>query len=96
MASAELAISKSLTISGAGAASTIISNVGSSRVFHTSGSGNTVAISGVTIRLGHPPTTMGAVTGGSVKLAKAGIALIDYDGKKGKLLWLVPPKLMTK
>lgn len=37
VASGELAISKSLTISGAGAATTIIRNVGSSRVFHTSG-----------------------------------------------------------
>ncbi len=66
VASGELAISKSLTISGAGAATTIISNAGSSRVFHTSGSGNTITISGVTIRLGHPPTVMGAVSGGGV------------------------------
>ena len=82
VASGELAISKSLTISGAGAASTIISNVGSSRVFHTSGSGNTVAISGVTIRLGHPPTAMGAVSGGGVlndaaKLTLSGDVIAD-------------------
>ncbi len=77
VASGELAISKSLTISGAGAASTTISNVGSSRVFHTSGSGNTVAISGVTIRLGHPPTTMGAVTGGGVLNEAAKLTLSD-------------------
>jgi hypothetical protein len=77
VASGELAISKSLTISGAGAASTIISNVGSSRVFHTSGSGNTDAISGVTIRLGHPPTTMGAVSGGGVLNEAAKLTLSD-------------------
>jgi hypothetical protein len=66
VASGELAISKSLAISGAGAASTIISNAGSSRVFHTSGAGNTITISGVAIRLGHPPVVTGVVTGGGV------------------------------
>ena len=77
VASGELAISKSLTISGAGAASTIISNVGSSRVFHTSGSGNTITISGVTVSLGHPPTTMGAVSGGGVLNDAAKLTLSD-------------------
>ena len=77
VASGELAISKSLTISGAGAASTIISNAGSSRVFHTSGSGNTITISGVTIRLGHPPTVMGAVSGGGVLNNAAKLTLSD-------------------
>jgi hypothetical protein len=66
VASGELAITKSLTISGAGASSTSVSNAGSSRVFHTSGSGNTITISGVTISNGHPPTTMGVVSGGGV------------------------------
>ncbi len=77
IASGELAISKSLTISGAGAASTIISNAGSSRVFHTSGPGNTIMISGVTIRLGHPPTVMGAVSGGGVLNNAAKLTLSD-------------------
>ena len=66
IASGELAIAKSLTISGAGAGSTIISNAGSSRVFHTTGSGNTITIRSVTISLGHPPTTAGVVLGGGV------------------------------
>jgi hypothetical protein len=77
VASGELAISKSLTISGAGAAATIISNVGSSRVFHTTGSGNAITISAVTIRLGHPPTTMGSVTGGGVLNDAAKLTLAD-------------------
>jgi hypothetical protein len=77
VASGELAISKSLAISGAGAATTIISNVGSSRVFHTSGSGNTITISGVTVSLGHPPTTMGAVSGGGILNDAAKLTLSD-------------------
>jgi hypothetical protein len=77
VASGELAISKSLTISGAGAASTIISNVGSSRVFHTTGSGNAITISGVTVSLGHPPTAMGAVSGGGVLNDGANLTLSD-------------------
>ncbi len=62
----ELAITKSLTISGAGAASTIINNGAASRVFHTSGIGNTVAISGVTIQFGHPEPVNGVAEGGGV------------------------------
>jgi hypothetical protein len=77
VASGELAITKSLTISGAGAASASVSNAGSSRVFHTSGSGNTITISGVTIRLGHPPTTMGVVSGGGVLNDAAKLTLSD-------------------
>jgi hypothetical protein len=77
VASGELAISKSVTISGAGAASTVISNAGSSRVFHTTGSGNTITISGVTIRLGHPPTAMGVVSGGGVLNDAAKLTLSD-------------------
>jgi len=77
LASGELAISKSLTISGAGAATTTIRNLGSSRVFHTSGSGNTIMISGVTVSLGHPPTTMGAVSGGGILNDAAKLTLSD-------------------
>ena len=66
LTSGELAITKTLTISGDGADSTIINNGGSSRVFHTSGSGNTVAISGVTIQFGHPAAVSGVVEGGGV------------------------------
>src|ERR1700729_2096072 len=76
--SAELAITKSLTISGAGAATTIISSAGAStRVFHTSGSGNAIAITGVTITGGHPPTSAGVVTGGGVLNDAAKLTLSD-------------------
>ncbi len=46
--------------------------------------------------VGHEPDfseTLRALTGATLKLAKGGIALVDYDGKNGKLLWLVPPKV---
>jgi phosphohistidine phosphatase len=49
--------------------------------------------------VGHEPDfskLIGAVTGGKVKMSKAGMALIEYAGKKGKLLWLVPPKLVRR
>jgi len=77
VASGELAISKSLTISGAGAATTIITNVGVSRVFHTTGAGNTITISGVTVSHGHPPTTAGAVMGGGILNDAAKLTLGD-------------------
>src|SRR5262245_35121597 len=46
--------------------------------------------------VGHEPDfseVIAAVTGGHVKMAKAGVALVDYAEQKGKLLWLVPPKV---
>ncbi|HEY2713606.1 MAG TPA: phosphohistidine phosphatase SixA [Chthoniobacterales bacterium] len=49
--------------------------------------------------VGHEPDfseIIGALTGGKVKMPKAGVALVDYVGKKGKLLWLVPPKLVRR
>jgi phosphohistidine phosphatase len=49
--------------------------------------------------VGHEPDfskVIEVLTGGSVKMAKGGIALIDYSGRKGRLLWLIPPKLMRK
>jgi phosphohistidine phosphatase len=49
--------------------------------------------------VGHEPDfseIIGDLTGGKVKMPKAGVALIDYAGKKGKLLWLVPPKLVIR
>jgi phosphohistidine phosphatase len=51
--------------------------------------------------VGHEPdfteTTL-ALTGGSLKLSKAGVALVDLDRswRHGRLLWLLPPKLMKK
>jgi len=49
--------------------------------------------------VGHEPDfseVIASLTGGNVKMAKAGVALIDYAEKKGKLLWLVPPKLVRR
>ena len=49
----------------------------------------------VLMLVGHEPDfsdVIAAVTGGDVKISKAGVALVDMDGKKGKLLWLFPPK----
>lgn len=46
--------------------------------------------------VGHEPdfsTVIKSLTGGEVKLSKAGLALVEYSGKKGRLLWLMPPKL---
>ncbi len=77
LTSGELAITKSLTISGAGATTTIISNGAASRVFHTSGTGNMVAISGVTIQFGNPPPVSGVAEGGGVLNEKATLTLSD-------------------
>jgi phosphohistidine phosphatase len=51
--------------------------------------------------VGHEPDFSGAIsalTGASVKLSKAGVALVDVDPSsgKGKLLWLFPPKFAKK
>jgi phosphohistidine phosphatase len=48
--------------------------------------------------VGHEPDftkTIAALTGASLKLSKAGIALVDLDEEvmRGKLLWLFPPKV---
>jgi len=48
--------------------------------------------------VGHEPDfseTVGELTGGCVKLAKAGIALVEIDEglTGGRLLWLFPPKI---
>lgn len=47
--------------------------------------------------VGHEPDfteTISALTGGSLKLSKAGLALveIDHSWQNGRLLWLFPPK----
>lgn len=48
--------------------------------------------------VGHEPDfsrSISALTGGSVKLSKAGLALIDLESKKsGRLLWLFPPRVV--
>lgn len=48
--------------------------------------------------VGHEPDfseTVGKLTGGRIKLAKAGVALVelDADSSSGKLLWLFPPRI---
>lgn len=50
--------------------------------------------------VGHEPDfsgTVGELTGGEIKLKKAGVALVDLDRTtmKGELLWLLPPKIAT-
>lgn len=51
--------------------------------------------------VGHEPDFSGAiaaVTGASVKLSKAGVALADVDvrSRDGRLLWLFPPRLAKR
>jgi phosphohistidine phosphatase len=50
---------------------------------------------------GHEPdfaTVISGLTGASLKLSKAGVALVDVDpeSEEGKLLWLFPPKFARK
>jgi phosphohistidine phosphatase len=51
--------------------------------------------------VGHEPDfsqVIGALTGGSVRLAKAGVARVDLEQANdlhGRLVWLVPPKVMS-
>jgi phosphohistidine phosphatase len=51
--------------------------------------------------VGHEPDfteTISELTGGSLKLSKAGIALVElnHSWRDGRLLWLIPPKVATK
>ena len=49
--------------------------------------------------VGHEPDfseVIADLTGGNVKMAKAGVALIDYTERESRLLWLVPPKLVRR
>jgi len=55
----------------------------------------------VLMLVGHEPdfsSVISALTGASLKLSKAGVALVDFDpeSEKGKLLWLFPPKFARK
>lgn len=48
--------------------------------------------------VGHEPSfsaVIRALTGGEVKLAKAGVARVELedDGRSGRLIWLFPPKI---
>ena len=51
--------------------------------------------------VGHEPDfteVISALTGGSLKLPKAGVALVElnHSWRDGRLLWLIPPKVATK
>ena len=55
----------------------------------------------VLMLVGHEPdfsSVISALTGGFLKMSKAGVALIDIDREteKGRLLWLFPPKFARK
>jgi len=55
----------------------------------------------VLMLVGHEPdftSVISALTGASLKLSKAGVALLDIDpeSEQGKLLWLFPPKFARK
>jgi phosphohistidine phosphatase len=55
----------------------------------------------VLMLVGHEPdfsSVISALTGGFIKMSKAGVALIDLDPEteKGRLLWLFPPKFARK
>jgi hypothetical protein len=78
LTSGEIAIAKSLTITGAGAPITIVRAGTPSRIFHTSGAGSTITISGLTVRDGNPQVTgTGHVNGGGVLNDDAMLALND-------------------
>ena len=52
----------------------------------------------VLMLVGHEPDftrTIASLTGASLKLSKGGVALVDVDlaSRKGRLLWLFPPKI---
>jgi phosphohistidine phosphatase len=51
--------------------------------------------------VGHEPDfteTISALTGASLKLPKAGVALVELNRswRHGRLLWLIPPRIATK
>jgi len=55
----------------------------------------------VLMLVGHEPdftTVISGLSGASLKLSKAGVALLDVtpDSEEGKLFWLFPPKLVRK
>ena len=55
----------------------------------------------VLMLVGHEPdfsSLISALTGASLKVSKAGVALVDIDpeAQEGRLLWLFPPKFARK
>jgi hypothetical protein len=77
LTSGELAIAKTLIISGHGAADTTVRSTGTFRVFHTSGLSSDITISGLTIRDGHPAPVAGVVEGGGILNTAASLTLRD-------------------
>ncbi len=77
LTSGELAIAKTLTIAGAGAADTTLRANGAFRVFHASGTSSDITISGLTIRGGAPPAVSGVAEGGGVLSEAASVTLSD-------------------
>ncbi len=77
LTSGELAVSKTLTITGSGATHTIVRASGAFRVFQTSGTSSEVTISGMAIRGGRPPVVSGVVEGGGVLNEAASLTLDD-------------------
>jgi hypothetical protein len=77
LASGELTIEKSLTISGHAAADTIIRSGGPFRVFDVGGPGNSITISGVTIRDGSLVTPSGVEEGAGIRNEEASLTLLN-------------------
>jgi len=75
LTSDELTIEKSLTISGHASGDTIIRSGGPFRVFDIAGAGNSVTISGVTIRDGHEGEPGGIAEGGGIRNEEANLTL---------------------
>jgi len=72
----DLDITQSLTLTGAGSATTIIDGGAIDRVFEIIGGTTTVSISGVTIRNGHPPATSPNQGGGI--LSSGALLTLDH------------------
>jgi putative cofactor-binding repeat protein len=77
LTSDELTIEKTLTISGHAAGDTVIRSGGPFRVFDIAGAGNSVTISGVTIRDGHAVVPSGVAEGGGIRNEKASLTLLN-------------------
>jgi hypothetical protein len=75
LTSGELAVAKSVTISGHAMADTTIRAGGAFRVLHTSGAANTVMVSGLTLRDGHVVSSI--AEGGGVLNQGAALTLSD-------------------
>jgi hypothetical protein len=93
LTSDELTVEKSLTISGHAAADTVIRAGGPFRVFDIGGAGNSVTISGVTIRDGSLPDPGGVEDGAGIRSEKVDLTVqnavvtnnrIDVSGGSGE------------